>query len=140
MTEHGFIYAIGAPNGYVKIGKAGDGLARFTSTQTCSPVRLTLVYLCKCVNPREIELAAHQALAHRWRRGEWFEVSTSDAVNAVRTAFSTLRNGTMSHPQRTHYKRGAPIRIIPLINEIEIGYIESGLEARQREKDDLKTA
>ncbi len=109
----GFVYVISATNGYSKIGAAINPFERFSTIQGCSPLPITLGYICKCTNPVGIEIAAHEALDRYRKHGEWFEVSTSTAIEALRTALRAAGSPPVSAPFRT------TINIInqPAINE-----------------------
>lgn len=90
MSKSKYVYVVSSPNGYVKIGRANEAHERFYMVQCNSPLELTLSYVCEAPNADQIEKSVHIALAAYRRHGEWFEVSSAVAIEALRQAMFAL--------------------------------------------------
>lgn len=79
-----FVYVVQSGNGGpVKIGSAGSVLSRLVHLQIGNPVELTIPAVVMCGARHNIELATHGLLERHWVRGEWFDVSPLEAVEAI---------------------------------------------------------
>lgn len=80
-----FLYVIGCEPGPKKIGIALDPKRRLNSLRGGSPVDIQLLLSVdtgdRCA--RDVERAAHAALADKRLRGEWFDISMSEAETIV---------------------------------------------------------
>lgn len=85
------VYAIGHPDGYVKIGQSAKPLERLSGLQTGSPYELWLI---STITPIEdgsdlvfsVESGLHQYFEPAWSAGEWFDIP-DDEIHA----FGNLR-------------------------------------------------
>jgi hypothetical protein len=87
------VYVIKSEPGPVKIGIATKPKARFSEIQVASSVPLSLEYVGQCseiVAAKQIEAKAHEILRSHHCRGEWFSVSTDEAIKAVMQAAEEL--------------------------------------------------
>jgi len=73
-----FIYAIGHPHGFVKIGHSSDPQRRLSGIQTGSPYRLWIIVQVPSRNPEAVEEQLHSRFENKQVRGEWFELSNND--------------------------------------------------------------
>jgi len=70
----GFVYAVGHPDGFVKIGRASNPFARISDLQTGSPYELRLLSYTGFYNVSDAE-ALLLAKFDPWLvRGEWFNL------------------------------------------------------------------
>lgn len=85
------IYVIGAATGAVKVGIAVDVEARLKTLQTGCPEVLQVygVAPVAAFYAREVERKCHRALAKHHRRGEWFDVLPTEALDVVRQTAAT---------------------------------------------------
>lgn len=87
-----FLYAIGHPNGPVKIGVSNNPEGRLAQFQTSCPFRIELLHAQECES-REIAFAdetfLHRHLREKWIFGEWFNVSGASAKELVSSAVWT---------------------------------------------------
>jgi hypothetical protein len=82
-----FVYVVqNGERGPVKIGAAGSVLSRLIQLQIGNPVELIVPAVVMCGARHQIELAAHGLLEKHWVRGEWFDVSPLEAVEAITQA------------------------------------------------------
>lgn len=79
----GFVYAISAGPQRHKIGRAGNPKARLQSLQCGVPDPLALVHAVEVGAMQQAEAAAHERLRDRHVRGEWFDVTEAEAVEAL---------------------------------------------------------
>ncbi len=96
------VYVIQAEGGPVKIGVAGDPLARLEALQTASFARLSLEY-AGGITPngaRQVEAQVHRRLADHRLSGEWFKVEPAHAVAAIQQVASDLGFGVEAHALR----------------------------------------
>jgi hypothetical protein len=94
QEQDGVVYAITNPafDGWVKIGRAHDGLNRFNDYQTYSPHRdYKLEYMSgrfgnRAVAEKAVHIIAKQvAQQHsKYDNGEWFKISVQDAINVIK--------------------------------------------------------
>lgn len=75
----GFIYAISAPNGLVKIGRAANPRDRFSTIQCGSPLPLKLEFSVDVNDDVSAERVLHRRLRPLRHHGEWFEISVPEA-------------------------------------------------------------
>lgn len=95
LPAQAYVYVIGADDGPQKIGVANDPKGRLSIFQVGNPT--TLVISAAEPVTREqafaVEHYAHQLLKERRVRGEWFDVSPIEAIDAVRLAIDAVVNG-----------------------------------------------
>jgi len=97
-SKEGEVYAITNPawKGWIKIGMAVDAEDRLKSYQTSSPLRdFVLLHQKFFNNRRRAEAQAHinaDKIAKE-RRGEWFKIDTSDAINLINSIDNTDKDG-----------------------------------------------
>jgi hypothetical protein len=72
--------------GPVKVGMAGSVLGRHKNIQCGNPVEVSICAVFMAGPIGRIEAAAHRMLAEYNIRGEWFDVSVLEAVEAVQKA------------------------------------------------------
>ncbi len=87
-----YVYVIGPEAGLQKIGIATDPRTRLAALQTASPARLK-IHASVAVPfgaAHDVERRAHHRLRAARASGEWFNVTSAEAVEAVRIAASTL--------------------------------------------------
>ena len=76
------LYLIGADeDGPLKLGWAVDPRFRRVQLQTGNPQTLRLLAVAG-VGDRKYETRLHQRYADRWIRGEWFNLTVEEVVNA----------------------------------------------------------
>jgi predicted GIY-YIG superfamily endonuclease len=83
---HYTIYLIGSDNSAIKIGYASNIKKRLASLQTGSPHELIVLWEFTGLTEteaRKIERAAHEALKAKRLKGEWFDVTLDEAIDAV---------------------------------------------------------
>lgn len=91
------VYAISSEDGPTKIGKASSPARRVASLNTGSSVKLTLKYESSAMDKADlVERLAHQLLAEKRLNGEWFSVSTEEAVAAINAAIAMVDRGVMT--------------------------------------------
>jgi len=76
--DNEYVYAIGHPHGFVKIGFSTDPENRFDRLQTGSPYELWIIVQLPVKEPREIESELHEHFAEKHVRGEWFDLDVGD--------------------------------------------------------------
>jgi hypothetical protein len=81
----GYIYAIEANSGQVKIGMAADPKQRRDGLQTGSPVELTLLVASPAEDPETAEKELHKRYSDERMRGEWFRLKREDIRELVET-------------------------------------------------------
>lgn len=117
-----FVYVIGPDIGPQKIGIATDPKRRLSQyrTHNIQNVDIHFKQTCPRWKAREIEQHAHKSLSDYLHHGEWFEVTTARAIDAVKGAMNQF-----SQP-RTTQCNGDQIRIVdPLeLREICKGYMQ----------------
>lgn len=79
----GFVYVISAGDVRHKIGMANDPEVRLRSLRTGVPDELTLIHSVEVSHAQRAEAKAHQILAGKRIRGEWFDCSAEEAIAAV---------------------------------------------------------
>ncbi len=80
------IYLIGGDESAIKIGYAANVKKRLASLQTGSPHELIVLWEFTGLTEaeaRKIERAAHKALADKRLKGEWFDATLDEAIEAV---------------------------------------------------------
>lgn len=89
------VYAIGnEANGLIKIGYADNLKHRFSGLNSGSPVPLKLVHFVHVVDSvvaKLVEGQAHRILDIHRVKGEWFDVSSTQAAEAIGIALATNR-------------------------------------------------
>jgi hypothetical protein len=83
------VYAISDGHEHHKIGVASNVQKRMKSLQTGCPRKLVLSSYVECYDQHEayrIESAAKKVLADKQAVGEWFEINSYDAVQALHEA------------------------------------------------------
>jgi len=78
MTEQEYVYAIGHPHGYVKVGRSINPEKRLDQHQTSSPYRLWLIVQIPTTNSTELESKLHGEFKNRWVTGEWYELTPDE--------------------------------------------------------------
>lgn len=117
-----FVYVIGPDIGPQKIGIATDPKRRLSQYRTHNIQNLNIHFKQTC--PRwkalKIEQHAHKSLNDYLHHGEWFEVTTAKAIDAVKDAMNQF-----SQPRTTQCD-GNYIRIVDSaeLNEICHGYMQ----------------
>lgn len=115
------IYAIRAPSGAVKIGRARDPRGRLAALQTANPDQLVLLGTSETSDDESTELELHKFCRSAHLRGEWFRPSerVSSAVDAI-VSGQAERFATRRQAASLLYKhRGAAEDIVRLL---ELGY------------------
>ena len=97
-NKEGDVYAIANPawDGWIKIGMAVDAEDRLKSYQTSSPRRdYVLLHREFFNNRRRAEAEAHILASEKAeeRRGEWFKITTVDAINIINSIDNTVKDG-----------------------------------------------
>ena len=90
------LYVIGAEDGPLKIGISTDVGGRLAALQSHSPHALVAHHQAQPGDARLVERVAHQLLAAKRVRGEWFDVSIDDAVAAINQAIALVESGDLS--------------------------------------------
>ena len=108
------IYVVKSDPGPGKIGIAIRVNQRFSTLKTSSPFPLSLSYTGETdADVYALEQKAHEILADNRMSGEWFNVTTKEAVQAVLTAASELGIVLTQPPPKARLlysgkKRGRP--------------------------------
>lgn len=85
------IYVMKSDLGLTKIGIANDPLRRADAIRSASGSQVKLIHASiPTPDARLIESIAHRLLADKRRSGEWFDVSPSDAIEAIEKAVLAL--------------------------------------------------
>lgn len=91
-----YIYVIGPENeqGQMKIGFSKDPKKRLSSLQTGNTEKLKLYYYEEVMDKRVrlVEKAIHKEIGHKRIKGEWFDLSSSDAILEVKFGIITWGN------------------------------------------------
>lgn len=94
-----FVYVIGSVKGPQKIGVAANPDGRLTQLRTGHPFPLAVHAHFEFpteAEARTVERTAHKALKEKRLSGEWFEITTSEAVAAVESAIEAIRQGVVA--------------------------------------------
>ena len=89
-----YVYAIGHPHGYVKIGRSTDPKKRLQSHQISCPYELWVIVQLPVEDSRAIESELHEEFEDTHVRGEWFELGYDDydmLVDMIRMLDSNIR-------------------------------------------------
>lgn len=79
MNKAGFVYAIRAETGLIKLGRTrGPVHKRLSDLQRMSPVRLELLGFCWTDAAADVERYFHYLFIDRRIHGEWFRLTTRD--------------------------------------------------------------
>lgn len=110
----GGVYVIHSAGGFVKIGISGNPARRAADLRPHQPFTVELVHVRDPGNlkARLVEAAAHHLLKDRHVRGEWFEVSTEEAIAAIEAAVTMVAAGwgpADAKPVRVSKK---PVRVV----------------------------
>jgi probable addiction module antidote protein len=83
-----FVYVISAGDNLHKVGVARDMRRRLAALSTGCPYHLSVSYSRPCTASTAgiVEQNAHRALSSFKLKGEWFECSVDEAIEAVRSA------------------------------------------------------
>ena len=76
---------------FVKIGSTCNLRSRIVAVQSASPYDVQFAYAVKGFGASwhcELETQVHSLLSDKRVRGEWFEVSVSDAIAAIRSVLA----------------------------------------------------
>ena len=92
-TKRNFVYILSnSDNGYLKIGVSSNVDKRISQLQTGSWAELSVEYKSMvCSNSFDIESNIHEKLKDKRVRGEWYDVSMSDAISLVESENHQLR-------------------------------------------------
>lgn len=82
-NDQEYVYAIGHPHGYVKIGRSKDPERRLKHHQTSSPYDLWLIMRLPVANSVDVESKLQNYLSSRHVRGEWYELDYKDYDDLV---------------------------------------------------------
>lgn len=95
LPEQAYIYIIGPSDGPQKIGKAADPQSRLQLFQTGNHLALSIsaTFAVTRDEVTAIERYAHCLLSEYRVRGEWFNVSPTEAANAIQRAIEDVRSG-----------------------------------------------
>jgi hypothetical protein len=117
--NRGHVYVITASNGLVKIGSTGRyPYNRLAAIAGCSPLPLTFSYVCECLNFRNVERAVHISFYKYRSHLEWFNLSTEQAIEAVRDEVRLRgRTNFIVQPERTG-QRGKKVQHTAKLFEI----------------------
>jgi len=90
-----YIYVIGPENenGFMKIGFSQDPKKRLSSLQTGNIENLKIYHIEEVADERVrlVEKAIHREISHHREKGEWFRLSSEDAIAEVK--FGIIRYG-----------------------------------------------
>jgi hypothetical protein len=84
-----YVYAIGMPEGPVKIGFSSNLHERLQQIQISCPFRVELIHFRKCkdrVHARNHERILHKIYSDECVIGEWFNIDCVVAVDAIDTS------------------------------------------------------
>lgn len=88
------VYVIGQDGGPKKIGIAGNVRARFNVIRSASLVDVAILHDRPIGEDAwKVEGHAHRLLQAKRIRGEWFDVTTEEAVSAIDAAMECVANG-----------------------------------------------
>lgn len=73
-----YVYAIGHPHGYVKIGRSTDPQSRLKRHQTGCPYELWIIAQLPVNDSQTVESDLHTYFEDKRTRGEWFELDYDD--------------------------------------------------------------
>lgn len=73
-----YVYAIGHPHGYVKIGRSNDPQSRLKQHQTSCPYELWIIAQLPVEDSRTLETELHDYFEGKRHSGEWFELDYDD--------------------------------------------------------------
>jgi hypothetical protein len=82
--EYGYVYLLGSPDGYCKIGRAKTLTSRLTSIALQLPFKVELLHSIKVSDPVWAERHLHQKFASCRMNGEWFLLSDAD-INWIKS-------------------------------------------------------
>lgn len=82
MIDQRYVYVIGHPEGFVKIGRSKDPEQRLQEIQTSSPYDLWIIAQFPVDNSNTVEGQLHDRFSDRNVRGEWYEfdIGEYDAI------------------------------------------------------------
>ncbi len=85
-----FVYAEVENKLRVKIGVTTDLQKRFSALRTGSPIKLELGLGIIVQNPRSFEKSLHRRFASKRIRGEWFDITMTEALEALASFYDKL--------------------------------------------------
>lgn len=92
-----YVYAIGHPHGYVKIGRSVDPEKRLITHQSSCPYELWLICQIPVQDSVGIETTLHDVLFDKCVRGEWYDLDHSDYDTLVDLMRMTAANGPVDN-------------------------------------------
>lgn len=104
MTQS--VYVISSALGPCKIGMSNNAHNRLGTLLTSSAVPLRLEFSGKCEAAKKIEKRTHKMLGASRIRGEWFSITTAEAIAAIMAAAKDL--GYQIVPTEIHRKPVVP--------------------------------
>lgn len=87
------VYIMESDSGLVKIGISKNPLKRANTLENSSGNNIKLRHTLDLDNAKAVEKAAHYILRAKRKNGEWFNVSTREAVRAISDAVKLLSAG-----------------------------------------------
>jgi hypothetical protein len=91
-----YVYVISAGPQAQKIGISAKAAVRLSQMQVAHHTTLVLFHMTMVGDARAVERYAHQMLAERSLRGEWFDVSPDEARKVVEVARAAVDRGETS--------------------------------------------
>lgn len=70
----GYLYVLGFPGGYYKIGITKDPATRFSQANVSLPIDLEIVHIVFVTDARGYEESLHKELRRYHVRGEWYKL------------------------------------------------------------------
>lgn len=100
LPAQAYVYVIGAPDGPQKVGVAADVNSRRAMLQTGNPVGLVVAHKVEVSRQDAffVERYAHDLLSGDRVRGEWFDVSPEEAIDAVNAAYQAFLQCELDAP------------------------------------------
>ena len=80
----GYIYLLGSPDGYCKIGRTKQLSSRLASIGLQLPFKVELIHSIRVSDPVKAERHLHKKFSHCRMNGEWFSLSASD-INWIKS-------------------------------------------------------
>ena len=77
-----YVYVIGPDDGPIKIGFTNNLKTRLRTIQTGNPERIKIHYSIEFKTEKDMRAAEkkiHRTLAHKRKKGEWFDILPEDA-------------------------------------------------------------
>jgi|SRR3990172_2221340 len=131
------VYVIQSDAGPVKIGVSRQPTARLKTVMQYQPFDAKVVHsICdEEICAFAIERAAHALLSAYRQRGEWFNVSPEQAIEAIAQAIEQIKNPIIEEPEEVEYteRNLKTHRLQMVISPEEVEQIDRW----RREQDDL---